>query len=438
MMTPRALVVKLLMTWEENDTYANLSLQSHEFSSLSEQDKGLATSLFYTAVERKITLDHLIGAWTGRRCADLSCHTRAVLRLGLAQILFHDRIPPFAAVSETVNVCRNEGERRLVNAVLRRAVREKDALPFPPREKNEARYLSIVYSFPLPLVRLFLSMYGGECETLLATFNRVAPLSLTVNTRRISREALLGHFEEAGIDAVPEASGVRVLTDTPVARLPGYDEGWFFVQDEASRIACAVLAPQAGERIIDVCAAPGGKTFCAAALTEDSADILSFDIHSAKVDLISSGAARLGLSSVHADVWDATAARPDLFETADRVICDVPCSGLGVLGKKPDLRYKSTQSWESLPMLARQILSESARYVKAGGVLVYSTCTLRREENRDVVDAFLQTHEDFSLMPFTVGHHAGADGTLTLLPHRDATDGFYIAKLCRRTKDVVI
>ncbi len=437
MMTPRALVVKLLIDWEENDKYANLSLQSRNFSALSEQDKAFVTSLFYTTVERKITLDHLIGAFAERRCADLSRHTRAVLRLGLAQILFHDRIPTFAAVSETVDVCTNEGERRLVNAVLRRAAGEKDALPFPPREKNEARYLSIVYSFPLPLVRLFISMYGKECEALLATFNRVAPLSLTVNTRRISKDALLYRFEKAGIRAEATAFGICVLTDIPVTRLPGYEEGWFFVQDEASRVACAALAPQRGERIIDVCAAPGGKTFCAAIAAEDSAEVFSFDIHPTKVDLIRSGAARLGLSCVRASVHDATQGQPAFFDTADRVICDVPCSGLGVIGKKPDLRYKSTQSWERLPILAEKILSESARYVKAGGVLVYSTCTLRKEENRDVVDAFLQKHEEFSLMPFSAGPYMGTDGTLTLLPHRDGTDGFYIAKLCRKADAVV-
>ena len=434
-MTPRELALKLLIEWEENDKYANLSLQSPAFSSMSEQDKAFVTTLFYTTVERKITLDYLIGAFTDGAAARLSVHTRAVLRLGLSQVLFHDRIPSFAAVSATVDLCTNVGERRLVNAVLRRAVRERGALPFPSRDKNEARYLSIVYSFPLPLVRYFLSCYGEQTEALLSAFNGVAPLTVTVNTCRTTREALIERFRAVGLSAEPAGPsplGVRIAGDAVVSRLPGYREGHFFVQDEASRSACAVLAPRSGERIIDVCAAPGGKSFCAAIAAGDGAEVLSFDVHESKCSLIRDGARRLGLSSIRVSARDATVPDTALLGTADRVICDAPCSGLGVLGKKPDLRYKDTESWKRLPPLALSILTESARYVKAGGVLVYSTCTLNEAENRAVVDAFLREHADFYLSPFAVGTHDGADGTLTLLPHRDQTDGFYIAKLCRR------
>ncbi len=438
-MTPRAFVVKLLIDWEENQKYANLSLQSPAFSALNDQDKAFVTALFYTSVERKITLDHMIGAFTGDAASRLSVHTRAVLRVGLAQLLFHDRIPPFAAVSATVDVCTNVGERRLVNAVLRRAQRERDALPYPSRDKNEARYLSVLYSFPLPLVRYFLSRYGAQTEPLLAAFNRVAPLTLTVNTTRISPDAFVAALAADGVRAEQTPLGVRVLDDLPPTRLAGYAQGHFFVQDEASRVAVAALGAQAGERVIDVCAAPGGKSFGIAIAAEDAAEVLSFDIHSSKCSLIADGARRLGLRCVRAAVHDATQTDPSLVQTADRVLCDVPCSGLGVLGKKPDLRYKDTASWEALPALAQQILTASARYVKAGGVLVYSTCTLREEENRAVVDAFLHEHADFTLQPFSIPPYEGADGTLTLLPHRDGTDGFYIAKLRRLggSEDVV-
>ncbi len=433
-MNAREVAVRLLLDWEENGKYANLSLQSPLYSALSEKDRSLVTTLFYTAVERKITLDYYIGVLTGGSAEALAAHTRALLRIGLVQLLYLDRMPPHAAVSQTVQICAHVGERRLVNAVLRRAARERDALPLPPKEKNLARHLSVAYSFPLPLVRFFLAEYAEQTEALLCAFNRTAPLTLCVNTLRIGREALLDEFQRAGIRAEPTVhvtTGIRVLSDTPVSALPGYREGWFFVQDEASQIQGALLAPQRGERVIDVCAAPGGKSLAAAIAMGDSGEVLSADLHESKCSLIRESAARLGLRCIRVLARDATQRCDEWVDTADRVICDVPCSGLGVLGKKPDLRYKDLEATERLPALARSILKSSACYVKRGGVLIYSTCTLSQKENREVVDAFLREHTDFFLEPFTVGDVVLSDGTRTLLPHMDGTDGFYLARLRR-------
>ena len=433
-MNAREVAVRLLLDWEENEKYANLSLQSPLYSALQGKDKSLVTTLFYTAVERKITLDYLIGVLTNGSAEALSSHTRALLRIGLVQLLYLDRMPQHAAVSQTVELSSHIGERRLVNAVLRRAAREKDALPMPPREKNLARHLSVAYSFPLPLVRFFLAEYGEETEALLSAFNVRAPLTLCVNTLRIGRDTLLDELRRCGIEAEPTRhvpTGIRVLTDCPVATLPGYREGWFFVQDEASQIQGALLEAKPGERIIDVCAAPGGKSLAAAIAMKNSGEVLAADLHESKCSLIRESAARLGLSSVKVCARDATALCEAWIDLADRVICDVPCSGLGVLGKKPDLRYKDLEATERLPSLARTILSNSARYVKRGGVLIYSTCTLSKKENREVVDAFLEEHTEFSLEPFTVGDVELADGTRTLLPHKDGTDGFYLARLRR-------
>ena len=434
-MKAREVALRLLLSWEAEGKYANLALQSPLFSSLSEQERGLATTLFYTAVERRITLDHLIGAWSARPADSLSAHTRALLHIGLTQLLYLDRIPVHAAVSETVTLAAHAGERSLVNAILRRAARERDALPLPKREKNLVRYLSVAHSFPPPLVRFFLEGFGEEtAEELLRAFNRPAPLTLRVNTCRVTREALLLRLCEAGIHATPTVyadTGIRVSDPIPPAKLPGYAEGYFFVQDEASQLATAALAPRAGERVIDVCAAPGGKSLSAAIAMGDGGELIAMDLYESKCSLIEASAERLGLRSVHVRAHDATAPCEALVGTADRVICDVPCSGLGVLGKKPDLRYKEAEALDRLPALALDILTSSAAYLKAGGVLVYSTCTLAEAENRAVVDAFLREHEEFSLVPRTAGSLYLDGGDLTLLPHVHGTDGFYIAHLRR-------
>lgn len=434
-MTARAFALKLLLDYESCGKYVNLSLNHPAFLAMSADDRAFVTSLLYTTVERKITLDYLIGVFSGRTAASLSDHTRAVLRLGICQVLYLSRVPDFAAVSETVKLAGNAGERGFVNAVLRRTVRERERLPFPARERNPARYLSVVYSFPLPVVRHFLSEYGAETEDFLAAFNCPRPLSLTVNTDKISVSDFVARLTECGLAAAPSAllpsRGVTVTTPVAVRDIPGFSDGLFFVQDGSGLLHGDVLDARAADTTVDVCAAPGGKSFGAAFRMHDRGAVYAFDIHESKLSLIEDGARRLGLSSVRAAVRDAREPDETLSGAADRVICDVPCSGLGVLGGKPDLRYKDPAVWETLPALGLSILSASAAYVRPGGTLLYSTCTLAKRENRDVVDAFLAEHGDFSLSPFTVGTKMGADGTLTLLPHKDGTDGFYMAKLIR-------
>jgi 16S rRNA (cytosine967-C5)-methyltransferase len=282
-------------------------------------------------------------------------------------------------------------------------------------------------------VKHFDALYGREAtEEILRFYNEEKYTDISVNTTRISVEAYLSILAEAGIFAEENASArgsLRIFGSVNPEAMPGFAEGYFFVQDRASAICAEALSPKVGQLVVDVCAAPGGKSFAAAICGEDKLDIRSFDLHSSKLSLIESGRDRLGLGSITVAQRDATSPDESLLGMADRVICDAPCSGLGVLGKKPDLRYKSEESVAELPALQQEILTASAKYLKAGGEILYSTCTLRKEENEEVVEKFLECNPEFTKIDFKVGNLTSTDGMLTLLPHVHNTDGFFMAKL---------
>ena len=431
----RSIALGLLMDYESMGKYVNLSLSSHVADSLSREERGFLTALLYTTVERKITYDYYIASLSGRSTEKITSRALNILRLGLCQILDMDKIPDFAAVNETVKLAKNPGERSFVNGILRAVVRSKDALPLPDRAKNEARYLSVVYSFPLATVKRFISYFGKE-ETvkLLSAFNSHSYTDLTVNTRKISPESLLSELLDSGINAAMcehSDMSIRVHGGFDPRSVPSFVDGSFFVQDSACAVSVLAAGIKENDTVIDVCACPGGKTFLAAILAGEGGRVYSFDIHDSKLSLITDGARRLGLDNVTVGVRDAAVINEDMVGTADVVICDVPCSGLGVLGKKPDIRYKALEEVESLPDLQYEILSASAKYLKPGGTLIYSTCTLERNENEGVVDRFLCENSDFLPLDFKVSDLTSENGRLTLYPHVHNTDGFFISKIMK-------
>ncbi len=432
-MNIRKIALDLLMKYEASDTYINLALSSHSADRLTREERAALTALLYTTVEKKLTFDYYISAISGRGTDDIDPYTKNVLRLGICQILEMNSVPDFAAVNESVKLARNKGEAGFINAMLRSVVRQKDCLPLPKEDKNYRRYLSVKYSFPLWIVKAFDKLYGREkTEELLGVFNEQKYTDLTANTIKTTAESLRRSIEAAGIETVdslvPQYT-VRIPRSVNPEHIPGFSEGRFFVQDSACVVSALALDPKAGERVIDVCSCPGGKSFIAAIIMNDKGEIHSFDLHESKLSLIAEGSERLGLVSLNIDCVDATSPKEELYGTADKVICDVPCSGLGVLAKKPDLRYKSEESALELPPLQYDILSASARYLKVGGEILYSTCTLRREENEDVVEKFLECNPEFTKIDFTVGNLSSTDGMLTLLPSVHNTDGFFMAKL---------
>ena len=434
-MNLRQIALRILDEYEAGGKFINLALSSHLTDKLSGEEKAALTALLYTSVERKLTYDYYILALSKRSDSDIDPHTKNILRIGLCQILHMHSIPDYAAVNETVKLSATPGERAFVNGILRAAARQKDSLPMPKEEKNYKRFLSVKYSYPLYIVKRLDALYGREgTEEILSFFNEEKYTDITVNTAKISVSDMILRLKDSGIETETNPyvnNSLRINSSVNPERLYGFSDGLFFVQDRASAICATILDSKEGETVIDVCAAPGGKSFSAAINSLDRSEIHSFDIHESKLSLISSGAERLGLKSVKVAARDALYPDEALLGRADKVICDAPCSGLGVMGKKPDLRYKDIDSIEALPTLQYDILSASAKYLKKGGVIIYSTCTLNPEENECVAKKFVEENPNFALEPFAIGDLKAECGYLTLLPNINHTDGFFMAKIRR-------
>ena len=432
--TPRALALSLLLRCEHDNLYSNLILDTAiRRNTLSDADRGLLTALVYGVLEKKLTLDYLIDALSDRPAKGLDAEVRILLRMGLYQLRFMDRIPAHAALNETVSLAPKRS-RGFVNALLRRYTRESEQIALPDREREPLRYLSIAYSFPMGLCERFVGIFGLErAERVLAAIDRTPPLTIRVNTCRTSVDELSARLASAGAVVSPALHAphaLRLEGGNPTT-LPGFDTGDFFVQDEASQVCVEAVDAGKGMRVLDICACPGSKSFGMAIHMENTGSLAAFDLHRNKLSLIEKGALRLGLTNITVAARDGREFDPSLEGVADRVLCDVPCSGFGVLAKKPEIRYKDLSDIARLPDIQLDILENACRYVKSGGVLVYSTCTLLPEENEGNVARFLARHPEFSPLNFTVGDLTSAGGMLTLTPDEHGTDGFFVAKLIK-------
>ena len=423
MENPRAVALNILNKCIAAEQYSNLALDTAiKRNPLSPQDRGLLTTLVYGVLERKLTLDYWIGKLSSRGVEDIDLSTQNLLRLGLYQMAYLDRVPDHAAVHETVSLAPKR-TRGFVNAVLRSFGRCQKSIPLPDVNADVLAYLSVKYSFAPALCGAFLNAFGLErTESLLAAFGVQPPLTLRVNTLKRTREELLNALTVAGYDATPTVEcGTGVcLSGAPVADLPGFAQGEFFVQDEASQLCVEALDARPGMTVIDACACPGSKSFGAAIDMGNEGKVISCDLHANKLSLVQSGGERLGISILETEARDARRPNPAWVEMADRVLCDVPCSGFGVFAKKPELRYKDPERSAALPEIQLAILQNVCNYVKHGGLLVYSTCTVLPEENEGNVARFLAEHSEFTLLR-----------QRTLYPDTDGTDGFFFAVLKR-------
>lgn len=405
---------------------------------LNGRDAALATQLCYGVLQNQLLLDFYLSKFSNIPLKRMEGKVIQALRLGAYQMLFLDRIPHSAAVNSAVELtrahCKNLRAAGMVNGILRSLERSLGSLPTIPMT-DPVSYLSILYSHPEWLVKEFCLAIGTEeCAKLLAAHNSQPPAALMVNTTRTTAPALEERLSGEGLAVRPHPWLKDCLTaDRPgdLERLPAFQEGLFYVQDPASRLAILAAGPRPGMRVLDCCAAPGGKSFACAVAMGDEGEICSCDIHPHKKKLIQAGADRLGLSSVAPMTADGKVFRPEWENAFDLVLVDAPCSGLGVIRKKPDIRLKDPDALEGLPQVQLDILSNAARYVRPGGVLLYSTCTLLRRENEGVAESFLQGHGGFRTEGFALPGPAGAapGGMLTLWPHRQGTDGFFICKL---------
>lgn len=439
--SPRAIALDTLLRIERNHSYANLSLDADlRKHPLSPADKRLLTVLVYGVVETKLTLDHIIAHLSSRPIGELDPKVLMILRLGVYQLRFLDRIPPHAAVSESVALAGRRASG-FVNACLREYQRRGKAIPFPRREDDPLGYFRTVYSIPDALTSHFLGEFDlDRTESILKAFASNRHTALSVNLLSISsREAFLKAMKLAGVEMSPTPyaeSGVIVSSAAQIRDLPTFEDGGFFVQDEASQICVEALDARPGETIIDACSCPGSKSFGTAIRMRNRGKIYSFDLHESKLSLIESGAKRLGITIISPEKQDGKVFRPEFEGKIDRVLCDVPCSGFGVIGKKPDIRYKNPVEADRLPEIQYAILENNARYVRPGGVLVYSTCTIFSAENHFVIQKFLARHPEFAPEDFSAGALRSEKGMLALYPDLHHTDGFFVAKL-RKAADPV-
>lgn len=432
-MNIRALALESLSRTFQSKSYSNIVLDTViRREGLDGKDRALFCRMVYGVIEKKITLDYIIDSLSDKSPSAIEPKVRNILRLGLYQLRFLDRVPAHAACDQTVALA-NSRSRGFVNAILRRYLREKDSLSFPDKKPDFLRYLSVQYSYPEEFCEKLTAEYGGDkAEALLSAFDDIPPTTLRVNTLKISREQLLHLLHERGIEAsLTENSPVGIKTSGALPELE-LEAGLAFVQDEASQIASLVLDAKPGQTVYDICACPGSKSFSTAICMENRGKLISFDIHENKLSLVEKGAERLGITILSTKARDGRVYDETLAESADRILCDVPCSGFGVVAKKPEIRYKSVSESEKLPAIQYEILSNACRYLKKGGRLVYSTCTVFAAENGNIIDRFLCEHPDFEPESFQVGHISAPDGQLTLLPCDHGTDGFFIANLRRK------
>lgn len=438
-MSARREALSVLTACRVRGAWADTALNTH-LKGLSPADAGLCSRIVYGVIQNETLLDFYLASFCSQKLDHLQPPLADVLRIGAYQILFLDRVPVNAAVHTSVELAKDVGRGQaagLVNAVLRRLCREKASLPAIP-ERDEAKYLSIRYSHPKWLVKRLLARLGREgAEAFLASSNRQPPAAAQVNTCLCTAEEAAGALEEEGVRAErhPWLPDCLLLQGTgDLERLRAFQNGMIYIQDPAARLAVLAAELRPGGRMLDVCAAPGGKSFAAAIATGGQGEIVACDLHENKLKRIREGAARLGLRSIRAEAADGRIFREEWRDAFDLVLVDAPCSGLGILRKKPDIRRKKADSLFTLPVIQSAILENAARYVRPGGTLLYSTCTILPEENEEVADAFLGTHPGFSREPFTLPGHIGAtEGQLTLWPHLHETDGFYI---CRMTRHV--
>lgn len=422
MANARKTVLALLTRTERDGAYSNLALdRAFSEEALSDREKAFAAALFYGVLERKITLDHLIRAYSRVEFDKLDPSAVLLLRLGLYQLLYMKSVPDRAAVSETVALAAPR-QKGFINAVLRAFLRDGGVLKLDPLA-GEAR-LSVEYSCPKWLVKMWTRRFGEEqtLSLLKASLGR-PPLFIKVNTLRASRGEVLAALGKDGIAArevelLPDCAEIGRVNG--IERCHAYREGLFHVQDISSQLCCALVDPKPGETVLDLCAAPGGKSFTLAEKMEDQGRLLSFDLHAGKLPLITEGAKRLGLSIISAAENDASVYN-ETIPMADRVLCDAVCSGLGVIRRKPEIKYKPKAALENFPPLQRKILETAKRYVKRGGVLVYSTCTLNEAENEAVAEGFLRENADFTL-----------ETEKNFFPTQTGGDGFFAAVFRRR------
>ena len=433
----RQIAYEILLKIEVSEAYSNLAIDSAvKMYNPDSTDCAFISRLVYGVIERKITLDYAISQYLSKSIKKTKPEIITILRLGAYQILFMDKIPKSAAVNESVKLAKNnkcDFASGLVNAVLRKISQNKFVINDGLTENEK---ISVAYSVPEDTVKFLIYHYGKDnAEAFLKASLEPKEIYIRVNTVKTTTEQLKDLLikENVKVSDTYLKDALKIEINNAVYNLESFKNGLFHVEDLSSQLCVEALELFPEATAIDVCAAPGGKTFTAAQYMENKGTLYSCDIYSQRTDLIKNGAERLGLTCVTPFVNDATIFN-DVLPQMDRVLCDVPCSGLGIIGKKPEIKYKKLDDTKSLLPIQKQILDTSSKYVKSGGRLVYSTCSVNPNENRKICDAFLKANPDFySVKALPHIERAVDEGDyLTLFPHKNNCDGFFIATFHRK------
>ncbi len=417
MKSAREVALIVLYRVENDGAYPNILLKDMIDKDMSKQDRAFVTNLVYGVINRQITLDYIISQKSKLKLKKISKYILIILRMGIYQMLYMDKIPHNAAVNESVKLAKRYGHSAssgFVNGVLRNVSKSGFELP---KDKNEE--LSIKYSFPMWMCKKWVNEFGYDfTNELMASFLEEPSLVIRPNTLKIDTDTLLNMLKDRGIDAAAK-DGAIVCKGLDVANDALYRDGFYTVQDIAAMQAAIILSPKSDETVIDMCSAPGGKTTHIAEIMQNRGKIYAFDVYEHKIELVRGNAKRLGIDIIEAALCDATQYNEKYSECADRVLCDVPCSGTGIIRRKPDIKLNRTEN-DSFYQIQSEILNNGARYLKHGGVLVYSTCSIEKEENEAVTGKFLDSNKEFEKLY-----------EKTYYPNTDTTDGFYICKMKR-------
>lgn len=427
MSNPRYLATKLLCKTFSGGSFSNIQLNSGlKNSDLDERDKKLCSVIYYGVIERKIYLDYIISKFSSRPIEKLDDTVLNILHCGFYQILFMDSIPDNASVNESVSLAKKFGKTSasgMINAILRNFIRQGKTIELPV-EKLER--LSVEYSVSKEFVKSLIDDYGEDLsKNLLSDALNSPPVTVRINPLKCTEKQFSEIFGDKATkcDLLPncfELSG-------DVTSSEAFKKGFFHVQDLASQLCCMALAPTENDIVLDICSAPGGKTFTMSELMNGKGKIMAFDLHEKRVNLVRDGAERLGLSNITVSVGDATKFNPELPKFT-KILCDVPCSGLGAIRRKPEIKYKNFNDFSGLPEIQYKIAENALKYLATGGEMVYSTCTLRKAENIEVVEKLLAEHSEIEpvILPEPLGKKFGSSADI--FPCHFGSDGFFISK----------
>ena len=420
----RKTAFEILFEIEKEGAYSNLTINRFlEKNKL--ENPAFVRELVYGVLENKILLDFYLDQLIPSGIKKVKKKEASLLRMGLYQMIFMDSVPDYAAVNESVVIAKKlcRGREGFINGVLRGFMKKRDQISMPDKDKDVKKHLSIKYSFPIWLIDKWEKEFGIEaCEELLEASNKRPQLSIRVNIMKTNRDELAKKLEELGYEVSKGVHSERTLHVKGSGLLAEelFENGYFSVQDEASTVTADTLDAKANETIIDVCAAPGGKSSAIAEMMNNEGRLISCDIYEHKLELIGKLADRLGISIIEPTLMDGTIGNEEWIGKADRVLVDAPCSGLGVIRRKPEIKYKDITDFTELVEIQAKILDSSARYVKSNGVLVYSTCTVNSDENKKQIDNFLERNKEFELVM-----------QKQFLPTEDI-DGFYVCKMIKK------